>query len=166
MNPTQRPDPAATLPDPGSDATDAPHVDRLLQALVALAVVVGVVLRFLPRSGLWLDEALSANIASLPLGDIPDALRRDGHPPLFYVLLHFWQSLGGDGDEWLRAMSGVVSLLTLPVMYLAGRRVGERLGSGPGRLGAQRTGLIALAVTAVMPAVDHSTVYDSARFGR
>jgi hypothetical protein len=151
MNPPQRPDHADAAPSSERERPDAPVVDRLLLAVVALAVLAGVVLRFLPRSGLWLDEALSANIASLPLADLPDALRRDGHPPLFYVLLHVWQSLGGDGDGWLRAMSGVISVLTLPLMYLAGRRIGERTGSGPGGLGAQRAGLIALAVTAVMP---------------
>ncbi len=35
------------------------------------ALVVGVVLRFVTRSPLWLDEALSVNIAHLPIGDIP-----------------------------------------------------------------------------------------------
>ena len=65
-----------------------------LVAITALAVVVGVALRFAPRSGLWLDEALTVNIASLPIGEISDALRRDGHPPLFYVLLHGWIGAG------------------------------------------------------------------------
>ena len=54
------------------------------------ALVIGVVLRFVTRSPLWLDEALSVNIARLPLGDIPEALRHDGHPPLYYFLLHGW----------------------------------------------------------------------------
>ena len=51
---------------------------------------VGVITRFAPRSDLWLDEALSVNISKLPLGDIGEALRHDGHPPLYYYLLHGW----------------------------------------------------------------------------
>src|SRR5919108_87158 len=44
---------------------------------VAGIVVVGIALRFFTTSKLWLDEALSANIASLPVGDllVTDALR-------------------------------------------------------------------------------------------
>ncbi len=51
---------------------------------LVLAVALGVVARFVATSPLWLDEALSVHIASLPMGDIPDALRHDGHPPLYY----------------------------------------------------------------------------------
>ena len=131
----------------------APVVDVFLRVVVAISVLIGIALRFAPRSGMWLDEALSSNIAQLPLGDIPSALRRDGHPPLFYVLLHFWTSLPkplGGGSDWsIRAFSGLISVLTLPLMYFAGRRVAQRKGAGP--LGIQRTGLIALAVAATMP---------------
>ncbi|KLR60956.1 Dolichyl-phosphate-mannose-protein mannosyltransferase [Actinobacteria bacterium IMCC26207] len=126
-----------------------PPVDVLLKVVVGIAVLIGIGLRFAPRSGMWLDEALSSNIAQLPLAEIPSALRRDGHPPLFYVLLHVWTSVGGNSDWWIRAFSGVISVLTLPLMYSAGRRLAQRRGAGP--LGAQRTGLIALAVTAVLP---------------
>ena len=126
-----------------------PPVDVLLKVLVVIAALIGIGLRFAPRSGMWLDEALSSNIAQLPLAEIPSALRRDGHPPLFYVLLHVWISAGGISDWWIRAFSGVISVLTLPLMYLAGRRLAQRRGAGP--LGAQRTGLIALGVTAVLP---------------
>jgi uncharacterized membrane protein len=59
-------------------------------AVALLAVIAGVVLRFTISSPLWLDEALSVNIASLPIGDIPEALRSDGHPPLYYLVLHGW----------------------------------------------------------------------------
>ena len=55
-----------------------------------LAIAAGLLLRFWTRSGLWLDEALTVNIARLPLHDIPDALKHDGAPPLYYYLLHFW----------------------------------------------------------------------------
>jgi hypothetical protein len=132
-----------------SSPTQSPPVDVALVALTALAVVAGVALRFMPRSGLWLDEALTVNIASLPLGDITAALRRDGHPPLFYVLLNGWIALGGDSDWWVRALPGVLSVLGLPLTYLAGHRLAERAGAGP--LGTRRTGLIALAVMALLP---------------
>src|SRR5690606_36341602 len=74
-------------------------------ALIGLALVAGVVLRFIASSPLWLDEALSVNIARLPLGEIPEALRHDGHPPLYYVLLHGWMELFGEGNRAVRAFS-------------------------------------------------------------
>lgn len=91
------------------------------------AVALGVVLRFVTRSPLWLDEALSVNIAKLPLGDIAAALRQDGHPPLYYGLLHEWMTVFGSSDGAVRALSGVFALLTLPLMWLVGRRRGGSL---------------------------------------
>ena len=49
---------------------------RLAPLAVAGVVVMGVCLRFFTTSPLWLDEALSVNIARLPLGDM-----LDGAPP-------------------------------------------------------------------------------------
>jgi mannosyltransferase len=111
-----------------------------LVAVVAATVVAGVVLRFVTRSHLWLDEALSADIAALPLGEIPGALRHDGHPPLYYALLHVWSAVVGSGDVAVRALSGFLSVLTLPFAYAAGRRAGGRL-----------LGLLTLAVFALSP---------------
>ena len=97
-------------------------------ALVAAAglVAAGVALRFGTTSPLWLDEALSANIASLPVGDLLDALRRDGHPPLYYLLLHGWMAVVGDGDIAVRALSTVFALAAIPLLWAAGRRAGGR----------------------------------------
>jgi hypothetical protein len=95
--------------------------------LAPLAIVValgGAVTRFITTSSMWLDEALSVNIASLPLGDIGEALRHDGHPPLYYVLLHLWSQLFGDGDVEVRALSGIIAVVTLPIAWAAGRRAG------------------------------------------
>ena len=130
----------------------------LVAALVAVAAV-GVVLRFWTRSDLWLDEALTVNISRLPLGQIPGALRHDGSPPLFYFLLHFWMELFGTSDRAVRALSGVFGVITLPLMGLAGRRLGSRLGDplGP-RLGGLTIGGTAVALLATSPfAVRYST---------
>ena len=95
-------------------------------ALGAVVIAAGIVARFLAPSGLWLDEALSVNIAKLPLGQMPGALVQDGSPPLYYLLLHFWMLLFGQGDFAVRALSGVFSVATLPFVWLAGKRVGDR----------------------------------------
>ena len=132
----------------GRTGVRAPRADRALVLVTALFTAIGIALRFWPRRELWLDEALSANIASLPLSEIPTALKHDGHPPLYYFLLHFWMTIGSS-DWWVRALSGVISLVGLPLAYLAGRRLGARR-SAEG-LGARRTGAIAMALWAVLP---------------
>lgn len=96
---------------------------------MAIAAAAGLVARFLVTSDLWLDEALSVNISKLPLGDIGEALRHDGHPPLYYWLLHGWISAFGDSTFAVRAMTGVISLAALPLMYVVGKRLrGPQLG--------------------------------------
>lgn len=114
---------------------------------VSALVALGVVLRFVTTSPLWLDEALSVNIASLPLGEIGDALRQDGHPPLYYWLLHGWMSVFGEGDLAVRALSGIAGLLALPLAWEAGRRRAGTIG-----------GLCVLGLTAITPwAVRYAT---------
>jgi mannosyltransferase len=114
--------PVAPVEDHGAPRRFSPWI--VAGAGVILAV--GVVLRFVTRSDLWLDEALTVNIAALPVGDIPDALRQDGAPPLYYVLLHYWMELFGTGDTAVRALSGLFAVATLPALYFVGRRVAGR----------------------------------------
>lgn len=109
-------------------------------AIGVIALLVGVVTRFLTRSGLWLDEALTVNIAHLPLDRIIGALEHDGHPPLYYFLLHFWIDWFGTGDLAARSLSGVFGLLCLPLVWVIGRRKGGTL-----------LAWVAVAVVAVSP---------------
>jgi mannosyltransferase len=113
---------------------------RWLPVLALGAALIGTVTRFVTTSALWLDEALSVNIAALPLADIPEALRHDGHPPLYYFLLHTWMEVVGDGDVAVRALSGVLAVVALPVAWLVGRRAG-----GPA------LGWLTLLVLALLP---------------
>lgn len=94
--------------------------------MITIILAAAVVLRFWSRSDLWLDEALTVNISSLPLTELPGALRHDGAPPLYYLLLHFWIRLFGPGDFSVRALSGLLAVATLPVMWLAARRAGGK----------------------------------------
>jgi len=110
-------------PASGDDAREAP-LGPIELIVLGGTILAGVVLRFWTSSHLWLDEALSVDIARLPVTDIPDALRHDGHPPLYYLLLHGWMSIFGEGDTAVRALSGVFGLLVLPLAWRAGRRVG------------------------------------------
>jgi hypothetical protein len=110
----------------------APAVTRAALAAGALgAIVAGVVLRAWPRSALWLDEAQSVAFARLPLTAIPAALREDGAPPLYYLLLHGWIRLFGDSDIAVRSLSVVASIAGLVALAAAARRVAGRAAVWP-----------------------------------
>jgi mannosyltransferase len=80
-------------------------------------------------AGFWIDEALAVGISSHDLLDIPGALRQDGSPPLYYVLLHGWMQAFGDSEQATHALSLVFALLTIPAAWWAGRSVfGVRAG--------------------------------------
>lgn len=96
------------------------------RAAVVAAVVIGVALRLWPRSALWLDEAQSVAIASAPFRSVPDTLRIDGAPPLYYLALHVWMELFGSGDAAVRSLSVVLSLIALGLLGLAVARVSDR----------------------------------------
>jgi mannosyltransferase len=125
------PEPELLLEDPEAQPAEASggltgHWRTLAGVAVVLVVAVGVLLRFWTRSALWLDEALTVDIARLPLHSLHAALRQDGAPPLYYVLLHFWMKVFGSSNLGVRSLSGVISVATLPVAWLAGRRFGGR----------------------------------------
>ncbi len=91
-------------------------------AVTGAACAVAVVMRFVAPSPMWLDEALSVNIAQLGFADVVDALTHDGHPPGYYLLLGWWMDLFGGSDSAARALSGVCSLLAAVVVWAAARR--------------------------------------------
>ncbi|MDQ6649825.1 MAG: glycosyltransferase family 39 protein [Actinomycetota bacterium] len=98
---------------------------RLSRTGLAVALLVGVGLRLWSPSKLWLDETLTVNIASVPLHDLQGALRRDGAPPVFYLLLHGWIRLFGSGTVAVRLLPGLIGACALPLMWLVGRRIGS-----------------------------------------
>lgn len=73
------------------------------------------------KGGLDWDEAFSAALASLPPLEIVryclSALQE--HPPLFYLLLHWWIAVAGDSEAALRMSAVVPSTLAVPVVGAA-----------------------------------------------
>jgi len=116
-----------------------PRAMRLRQlARTRLAVPLGlaalVLLSFVLRTtelgiGFWIDEGLSVGISDRPLTDIPHALRLDGSPPLYYLLLHVWMAVTGTSEEATRWFSLLVVLIAVPVAWWAARMLfGARAG--------------------------------------
>lgn len=115
------------------------------QPLLLLAIVaLGGSLRFyrIGSKCLWLDEAFSLWMGRQPVGEMLGWLVSiDQHPPLYYTLLHFWMALG-DTAAVARALSALLGALTIPVIYLLGRRL-----TG----GDEKIGLLAALILAVSP---------------
>lgn len=120
----------ATLRPP-RDVTRRPSrrvqiAETTLLAVAFGAATVAVAVRFVGPPALWLDEALTVNIARLPLPKLFDALRHDGSPPLYYLALHYWMGVFGTGTRAVRALAALFSLATLPAAWRLGRAVGGR----------------------------------------
>jgi mannosyltransferase len=77
----------------------------------------------------WMDEAITVGISSHHLSAIPGILRQDGSPPLFYLLLHFWMQMVGNGEAATHWLSEIFAVLTIPVGYWGGLKIaGKRAG--------------------------------------
>jgi hypothetical protein len=121
----------ARATSPGDDGATAPRPSPTPWVVAAVVVVLatGVILRFVTVSDMWLDEALTVNISRLPLRDIPDWLRHDGAPPLYYFMLHVWTGVFGTSNFAVRSLSGLLSVAALLPMWFAGRRIAGRAGA-------------------------------------
>ena len=102
----------------------------LPKAIMALAFLVGVSLALRTHAihaRFWIDEGLSVGISSHRLVDIPDVLRQDGSPPLYYLLLNVWMHVFGSGEADTHAMSVACALFLVPVAWVAARAMfGDR----------------------------------------
>ncbi|MCB0091723.1 MAG: hypothetical protein KDE54_27725, partial [Caldilineaceae bacterium] len=73
---------------------------------MALIVALGAGLRFwaIGAKTIWLDEAFSIWVAQHSVPEIVQWLVRiDQHPPLYYMLLHYWIDAFGDLQGAVRA---------------------------------------------------------------
>ena len=72
---------------------------------------------------LWLAEGVAYGRAHIPLHKIMAHIAGgDGHPPLYFWLMHGWLTLGTT-EFWMRLPSVIFFTLTVPVVYVIGRTI-------------------------------------------
>ncbi|MBK7896066.1 MAG: glycosyltransferase family 39 protein [Anaerolineaceae bacterium] len=95
----------------------------------------------LGRDSLWLDEAISYLAAQLPVTQIANNTLQDPHPPLYYLLLHFWLQLVPDSDTAVKLLSALFGILLIPAIYFLSQQLFHN----------RTISLTAAALTAVSP---------------
>jgi len=97
--------------------------------LLVLITLVAALLRLhgIASKSLWLDEGISVEIARLPWRQFFYVLRhREINMSLYYVLLHFWLALGST-EGFIRGLSVLFSVATVPALYALGARLFGRV---------------------------------------
>ena len=93
------------------------------------------------NQSLWLDEAISANVARMNLEEIVSKFSvTDFHPPGYYLFLNLWVKLWGNGAVAMRLSSVVFSLITIWLIYKIGILIKDK-----------KVGLWAAALTGINP---------------
>ncbi len=97
------------------------------RSLSGLLLIIGlaVILRIsnLGRDSLWLDEAISYLAAQLPVAQIANNTVQDPHPPLYYLLLHFWLDLVPNTDTAVKLLSTLFGILLIPAIYFLSQQL-------------------------------------------
>lgn len=100
-----------------------------IPVLIIIGLVAGVGLleyAHLTTSGLWLDE-----LASVFFSETSESLSylyysrmvQDTSPPLYYILLHYWMLVFGEGEYPVRALGWLVALSTFVATYILALKV-------------------------------------------
>ena len=115
---------AQPLPNGRIPLLRSPHSISLA---IGCSLVLATVLRLygISTESLWLDEATSLMLARM---DAPTLVRwtaLDIHPPLYYVLLHYWIALG-ESEIAVRGLSALVGVLNVWAIYALGRTLFDR----------------------------------------
>lgn len=118
---------------PGSPLRPGALPPRSVWFWLALLTLAGLVLRLaaLDVVGLWWDEFVTLGRAAWPVPDLlrslahegPSDVSLDSSPPLLHLLVHASLALFGPGDVAVKLPSVVAGTLTIPAVWLLGRRL-------------------------------------------
>lgn len=93
--------------------------------IVAVLATAAAILRFhaLGQKSVWIDEGVSIEMARLDWYNFLRILwRHEANMALYTLLLRFWLLLG-DTEPWIRTLSVLSAVATIPAVYLLGRKL-------------------------------------------
>ncbi|MFX0202078.1 MAG: glycosyltransferase family 39 protein [Candidatus Hodarchaeota archaeon] len=97
--------------------------------LILLAILfLGLFLRIydLGNESIWVDEGISIRLAHLKPFQIIEDRASNIHPPLYFVILHYWVNLFGDSEFSTRFLSVIFGLLTIFMICKVGGLVFDK----------------------------------------
>lgn len=74
------------------------------------------------NQSLWLDEASQAQLSSQSISQVWFQRGGDFHPPLFYLMAHFWILLG-KSEWWLRSLPVLFGVISIVCIYFAADKI-------------------------------------------
>lgn len=96
-------------------------------ALALVAVAFGLLVAAADNPWLGIDGGLALATSRRPALDILDLWARADHPPLYYLLLHYWMDLVGTGAFAVKFPSIAAALVAVPLAFQTGRRLATPL---------------------------------------
>ncbi|MGC2324938.1 MAG: glycosyltransferase family 39 protein [Terriglobales bacterium] len=124
----------------GDKPPERDSFERYSLVVLALTILAAAWLRFhlLTAKSFWFDEGFSVGVARLGWADFLQLLwHREANMAVYYLLLRLWTKFG-ISEVFVRSLSVVFALATIPIIYMLGAR-----------LFRPRTGLIAAVLLAV-----------------
>jgi uncharacterized membrane protein len=101
-------------------------VERNTSALwfLAIILVIGAFLRFydLGAESYWQDEVTLSTVVSSDFDYIIDQIQQ-GRPPVFTIIAYEWVTIFGTSETATRALTALLSVLALLIMYLVGTEI-------------------------------------------
>ncbi len=107
--------------------------------LAAMIVAFCLATMQLGSRSLSLDETITFWRAQLPIPDMVEDSIQHRHTPFYFGIMKVWFSLG-DSEFWMRFLSVLFFVFTVPIAYVIGRTLGNR-----------RAGLYAACLVATAP---------------
>jgi mannosyltransferase len=117
------------------------HLDLGKIAIIAITILAFALrIYHLGHQSIWYDEGVSIYYSCQSLKDLLVSASADNHPPLHYLVLHFWLKLAGQSEFSVRLLSLISGVLSIPLLF----RLGQELFD-------QRVGLLAAFLLSISP---------------
>jgi hypothetical protein len=127
----------------GLDMNLGKHKETLFSLIVPIIILLGLALRFmcLLNRGSFVFDEYFAILYSRDLADLKNIFVYENNPPLYFLLVHFWQKILPVSEINARLLPFLFSLLQLPASYYLAWKIGKKRGVAWG----------AVVLTAVSP---------------